>query len=290
MRLAQLYYFVEVCQSLSITKSATILHVSQPSLSVAIRELEDELGLQLFNRVKQRLQLTAEGRYFYQELKPILLNLDHLTNEVKDLGKNRHCIKIGIPPMIGSLVFTQIFSKLKTEFPNIQMEIIERGTFDMERLILDEIIDLSMLLEESYTSDEIFFKPIQTAPIHVCFHPDNPLSKKDYIHIKDLKDEPLIMFNDSFYIHKAVCKNFKENNISPEIILETTHLNTIKQFVQQNLASSFVFADCIFPSDNLRTVSVEGIEDVTIGVAWKKNVRLSTDINKFVKLIDDMNF
>lgn len=290
MRLAQLYYFVEVCQSLSITKSAAILHVSQPSLSVAIKELEGELGLKLFQRVKQRLQLTPEGKYFYQELTPILLNLDHLTNEMKSSGGNRHIIKMGIPPMIGSVLFTKIFSKLREEHPSIVMEIIERGTFDMEKLILDETVDLSMLLEESCTTDEIVFKPMQTVPIHICFHPNHPLSKRKSIHVTELKDEPLIMFNNRFYIHKTVRKTFDDNGIKPNIILETTHLYTIKQFMQQNIASSFLFADCICPDDNLKSVSVEGIDDVTIGIAWKKNLRLSSDIDKFIQVIDSMTF
>lgn len=290
MRLAQLHYFCEVCQSLSITKSAAVLHVSQPSLSIAIKELEEELGLQLFNRVKQRLHLTPEGRYFYQELVPILANLDTLTKEVKNLGGNQHHIKMGIPPMIGSVLFTKIFSKLKIEHPNIEMEIIERGTFDMEKLILDETIDLSMLLQESCTSDEIQFKALQTVPIHICFHPDHHLSNRKSIHIEELQDEPLIMFNDRFYINRIVEKTFRENNIKPKIILETTHLNTIKQFIEQNLASSFLFANCIYSRENLKTVSVEGIDDVTIGIAWKKNLRLSDDIDKFIKLIDGMHF
>lgn len=284
MRLAQLYYFVEVCKSLSITKSANSLHISQPSLSIAIKELEEELGLQLFHRVKQRLQLTSEGRFFYQELTPILTNLDNLTETVKSFGENTHSIKIGIPPMIGGILFTKLFTKLQRDCPEIQLEVTERGTFDMEVLLLEEVIELAMVLKESFTSAEIEFLPIINVEIHACFQKNHKFAKRELISIEELKDEPLIMFDNHFYIHKIIRKSFAELHIFPHIVLETTHLNTVKQFVQQNLASSFVFPECILPTDGIVTVPVKGLRTVTMGLAWKKGVPLPKDTNKVVEV------
>lgn len=284
MRLAQLYYFVEVCKSLSITKSANTLHISQPSLSIAIKELEEELGLQLFHRVKQRLQLTSEGRFFYQELVPILTNLENLTETVKSFGENMHSIKIGIPPMIGGIVFTRLFAELQHNHPEIQLEVTERGTFDMEALLLEEVIELAMVLKESFTSTEIEFLPIINVEIHACFPKDHRLATKTCISLEELKEEPLIMFDNHFYIHKIIRKSFAEMHIFPNIILETTHLNTVKQFVQQNLASSFVFPECILENDGIATVPVKGLSTVTMGLAWKKGVPLPKDTNKVVEV------
>ncbi|MFI3174869.1 MAG: LysR family transcriptional regulator [Bacillota bacterium] len=288
MRLAQLYYFAEVCKSLSITKSANTLHISQPSLSIAIKELEEELGLQLFHRVKQRLQLTAEGRFFYQELTPILTSLENLTQTVKSFGENTHSIKIGIPPMIGGILFTRLFTELRKNYPEIQLEVTERGTFDMEALILEEEIELAMILKESFTSEEIEFLPMIKVEIHACFHKDHALAMRDVILVEELKDEPLIMFNDHFYIHKMIRKSFADLHIFPHIILETTHLNTIKQFVQQNLASSFVFPECILENDGIVTVPVKGMQTVTMGLAWKKGVPLPKDTNKVVEVAEKL--
>ncbi len=288
MRLAQLYYFVEVCKTLSITKSANVLHISQPSLSIAIKELEEELGLLLFHRVKQRLQLTSEGRFFYQELIPILVSLENLTQTVKSFGENTHSIKIGIPPMIGGILFTKLFTQLRCQHPEIQLEVTERGTFDMEALLLEEVIELAMILQESFTNEEIEFLPMVEVEIHACFHQHHRLAGREIISVEELKEEPLIMFNNHFYIHKMIRKSFADLHIFPHIILETTHLNTVKQFVQQNLAMSFVFPECILQNDGIVTVPVKGLQTVTMGLAWKKGVPLPKDTSKVVEIAESL--
>ena len=87
MRLSQLLYFEAAGRLESVTKAAEELHVSQPSISMSIKELESELGVALFQRVNKRLYLTEEGRYFLSELSQILRQLDRLTKEMKEAAR-----------------------------------------------------------------------------------------------------------------------------------------------------------------------------------------------------------
>lgn len=288
MTLTQLQYFLEVCRCVSITKAAHNLNISQPSLTVSIKNLEQELGVNLFHRVHQRIYLTNEGNYFYHELEPIISKLDSLTEIMFDMGNNKNLVKIGIPPMMGSFLFPQIFSHFKALNPKIQLEITEYGAIEAQKLILDEVIDMAMLIKESPLHENISFNPILNCNLKACMNPEHPLASRDCIKITDLRDEPMIVFNKGFYVTKVTFDSFAKANLSPNIILETSQINTIKRFIEQNLAVSILIEDCITPQDNCTAVSIEGFSPITIGLGWKKSRYLTSDATKMIKFIGSL--
>ncbi|MCD8097829.1 MAG: LysR family transcriptional regulator [Lachnospiraceae bacterium] len=146
MTIIQLQYFNEICKQKNMTKAARALHVSQPSLSNALRSLEEELGVQLFYRVKKRLLLTREGEFFLQESGRILADLDRLYQQMKDLGNKHNLIRIGIPPMIGTLIFPQILIWFKRKYPDIKIEVNEIGSISSRELLMNESLDLAIIV------------------------------------------------------------------------------------------------------------------------------------------------
>lgn len=89
MKLYQLQYFREVCTQKGITNAAKTLHVSQPAISKAIKELEDEFELKLFKRTKKVMVLTEEGAHFLMEVEHLLSEADELTEKMHRLGKQK---------------------------------------------------------------------------------------------------------------------------------------------------------------------------------------------------------
>ena len=98
MKLNQLEYFCAVCRYHSITRAAEELYVTQPTISVAIRELENELKLRLFHHEKNRISLTKEGEVFYQRAEALLRETRAIVSEFSSLGEQETPIRIGIPP------------------------------------------------------------------------------------------------------------------------------------------------------------------------------------------------
>lgn len=103
MKLHQLRYFQEVCRQHSITKAAEELHISQPAVSAAIRELEEEFGLRLFKRSHKKLILTTEGSYFSLEVEELLQKAKQIADDMTRLQKKNTSIRVGLPPMIEAL-------------------------------------------------------------------------------------------------------------------------------------------------------------------------------------------
>ena len=129
MDIRQLEYFVEVAKQLSFTKAATTLHISQPSLSKAIQNMEQDLGVPLFYRSSKQLELTDAGQVVLSNAHQILNAFENLHTELTDImelktGK----LRIGIPPIVGAEFFSKLITEYKEHYPFIEIALTEVGS------------------------------------------------------------------------------------------------------------------------------------------------------------------
>lgn len=290
MQLNQLRYFLEVYRCENFTRAAKNLHISQPTITVAMRELEEELGISLFHRIKQRVYMTNAGRIFYNELERIMKDLDELTERMKDLGGQKNLVKIGIPPMMGTFLFPRIYKGFKEIYPQVELEVIEDGALEVQRLVQEEALDIAMMLEESCSTEfDIRFKPIMKSRFVFYTNMENELAKLNSISIRHISEAPLVLFNRGFYVNSMVHKAFREIGAMPNIVLLTGQINTIKRFVSENIASSIMLDECINDTDNIITVPIDDFSNVTIGMGWKRKRLLTKDVANFIKFVDSLS-
>ncbi|MBQ4494688.1 MAG: LysR family transcriptional regulator, partial [Selenomonadaceae bacterium] len=129
MELRQLKYFQMASRLKNITRAAQRLKVSQPNITVAIRKLETELDVQLFDRSQKQLTLTPEGSVFLKRIELALRNIDEAVLEVNDYKQlQKGTIKIGIPPMMGAYLFPKVFSVFRHLHPNLDVLLFEEGS------------------------------------------------------------------------------------------------------------------------------------------------------------------
>ena len=138
MKLTQLEYFCVAARYHNITKAAKELFVTQPSVSNAIKSLEEEFGVNLFYRHNNKLTLTPEGEKFYKSAEELLAHADAVTSEFYELRKQVTPIRIGIPPMLGTIYLPDMYLSLREEFPEVDFRLYEYGSIKACELVLDE--------------------------------------------------------------------------------------------------------------------------------------------------------
>ena len=281
MKLAQLRYFLEVYRMENLTQAANNLHISQPSVTVAIRELEQELGVNLFYRTKQRIYPTDAGHLFYNRLENIIGNLDHLALDMKNLV-TRQIIKLGVSPMTGSMLLPSIYKSFTFAHPEIDCDMIEDSAPMVQKLLVDEQLDFAFLLGGHFDSSEIEFVPLQKCPYALCVHPSHPLSKQEVISVKDIVNEPLALFGQSHFVNVMVTEAFHEIGTTPNIVFISKQIDTLKRFVMENLACSILFEDCVFDSDPLSKIYVKEFPPIYVGIGWKKKRIFTEDAKQFI--------
>ena len=287
MKLAQLRYFLEVYRMENLTQAANNLHISQPSVTVAIRELEQELGVSLFYRTKQRIYPTDAGHLFYHRLENIIGDLDHLALEMRHLI-TRQIIKLGVSPMTGTMLLPAIYKSFPFAHPEIDFDIIEDSAPMVQKLLVDEQLDFAFLLGGHFDSSDIEFVPIQQCQYVLCVHPSHPLSGQEVISVKDIVNEPLALFGQSHFVNKMVTEAFHNIGATPNIVLISRQIDTLKRFVVENLASTVFFEDCVFDSDLFSKIYVKEFSPLYVGIGWKKKRAITEDAKKFIRFAESL--
>lgn len=118
MNLNHLQYFLETCRYGSITKASEVCHISQPSITAAINNLEKELGAKLFDRVNNRLRLTVVGEGFKDLTEEFLKTFDDYCQSAYDIASSRYTkIRVGIPPFLSTIITKKLFPEFSVQHP-----------------------------------------------------------------------------------------------------------------------------------------------------------------------------
>jgi DNA-binding transcriptional LysR family regulator len=133
--LKQLRYFYEIVRLGSFTRAAEALHIAQPAVSVAIRKLEAELALQLFQRHDRKVSLTAEGERLWIHAQRILQAVDNARLEMQELkGLTKGEVRVGVSGMMGSYYFPPILMAFRHRYPHLSLQVIEGGTWQLNSI------------------------------------------------------------------------------------------------------------------------------------------------------------
>ena len=204
MTLVQMRYFYEVCQWQNITKAAEHLHVSQPTVTVAMQALEAETGLNLFHREGRKITVTADGAKLLSKVSYILTEVARLDDEIRDMAHRHAKVRIAMPLQLGVVFLPHIFGEFRAEHPEIELEIIETGGVSALQMVEEEKLDFALT---NYTAD--FSARLSYAKLFDCectfvTRPDHPFAQRHTLSISDLKDEPLIMLDSKFFVDRLV--------------------------------------------------------------------------------------
>ena len=270
MNITHLKYFYEVCKWASISKAAIRLHVSQPTISIALKELEKTSKIKLFRRNGRNIVLTEDGQILLGKITPILSNLNQLEEEIADMSQNKNNIKIALPLQIGVQLFPALLGEFKQKHPSIKLEIIESGGINSLRLIESEEIDLAITNYDSNFSPNLIYQKLSNSELCFCTYPSHPLAKKKQVSFLDIKDEPLVLLNGGFFINHIINKTYQDQNVTPKVLHYTTQLNTVKNILQHKIASAFLMKQAILPTDNLVSISFENSYQIDSGIVIKK--------------------
>ena len=144
MTIRHLRTFVIVFQKESITKASEILHVSQPSVSLAIQELENYYHIRLFDRIGKRLSITEQGKWLYDYVLHIVSMFDEMETEVKTWN-NKGTLRIGSSITIGNFILPQLIEEFQKRYREVEIKVSVCNTKTIEQYILNNEVDLALI-------------------------------------------------------------------------------------------------------------------------------------------------
>lgn len=270
MNLIQLNYFHAVCDCGSVSEAAAMLHISQPSLSVAIKELEKEFGVALFRRHHRGMSLTKEGQTLYQISRDLLHRTQRVEKIMLDLGTGRKNLRLGVPPMIGSLVLPIIYGEFLPLHLEISLEITEGGRQELQQLLSEGQLDLIFSPHNAAFDPSFSYRNLCRMEIVFCTSKNSPLSKKTSVTPEDLRKTPVVLFEDGFFQTEKIRSWFSDGGIQPNLILQTKQLSTITRMISENLAAGFLFRALTEEDPSLCAIPAKPSLFVDVGLVWQR--------------------
>ncbi len=245
MELRQLKYALQIAKDLNFSRAAEKLHIAQPSLSQQLSKLEKELGVLLFERSTNSVELTYAGAVFMERAQEIVDMSEMLVREMNDISQMRKGkLIVGSLPITGSHILPLVLPVFQSRFPEIEIQLIEETTANLEALTANgetDICLLSLPVEES----SLTYETIIEEEICLAVPPMHPIAldseqKNGRIAIMELRDEPFIVLKKGQGFRQITVDLCREAGFEPRIVFESSNIETVQSLVAAGMGIAFV--------------------------------------------------
>ena len=226
MELRHLRYFVAVAEELNFTKAAQRMCTVQPSLSQQIKDLENEVGVQLLIRSNRKVELTEEGKAF---LKQAILSLEHAELAIQEARKvanlQKDQLNIGFVPVAEMKIFPYIMPNIRAHFPELKIHFHSLTDADQFKALKNAEIDIAFTRYEDPSSD-IECVQIFNEPLALIVPKDDPITEQRHVSVKNFNGQNFVISDEdaSPQLHKIISDYFKESKLNVNIVQHSTNI------------------------------------------------------------------
>lgn len=255
MELRHLRYFIAVAEEMNVHRAAERLHISQPPLSLTIKQLETELGVALFTREGRGIQITRAGQIYLQYARKILSDAETASEQVRQshLGLTGR-IKIGFASSAITGPLQKSVSAFKAQYPDVIVDMEQMTNATIPQRLIDKDIDIGLVRVPEYIPDTLMVKDMTKECWCVALPEHHELTKNGAVTIKDLADIRLIFYprwnNPGGY--DDVMNLFREKDVEPRIYQEAPEQMTIAGLVASGVGVGIV-PEC------MATIKIPGV-------------------------------
>ena len=246
MELRHLRYFVAVAEELNFTKAAQRMCTVQPSLSQQIKDLEQEVGVQLLMRTNRKVELTAEGQAFLKEARLSLEHAEKAMIDARQIAKlSKEQLNIGFVPVAEMKVFPYIMPNIRAQFPELKIHFHSLMDVDQISAVRKGEIDIAFTryVEESPDIESV---QIFTEPLALIVPKNSPVAEQRYISIKNMNNQDFIISDEhsSPELYRIIQDFFKQNKLNVNLVQHSTNIllnvNLVGMGVGWSLVPSYV--------------------------------------------------
>ena len=218
----------------SFSAAAEQLHMAQPAVSIAVRKLEESLGVVLFDRSGRSIALTAEGLALLERAQSILRQVEDLQASAGDL-KNllQGELSIACPSMLATYFLPDLLSNFLAQHTGLTASVTQAGTSQIEEMLLRDEIELGVTTAEG--SAELERLPLVTEQMVVCVDEQHPWASRRSLSIKDLDGAPLVVYESGYFIRTLLDDLCIAGEVSPELRIQSNFLPLLIRMVKQGL-------------------------------------------------------
>jgi DNA-binding transcriptional LysR family regulator len=281
--------FYQAAKHLNFTAAAKSLCITQPAVTAHVKLFEDTCNLKLFKKKAKRIYLTDEGQALYEYARKIFEYEKEIENVIEDMRElKRGILRLGTTKTYARYFMPSLISSFHDAYRHIKINLDEGSSLDMTNSLLDFGNELAIIAKVKENPD-ICFTPFSQEEMLVILPPDHQLAGKKAISIRDLAEEPIIMKEKGSGTRKLVSELFSKKGLTPNILMETSNTEFIKQLVQRGDGISFLVKAAVaaeLREKKLATLSMKGQKIfLDVSIAYLKDQHLSPSAQAFLEIL-----
>jgi DNA-binding transcriptional LysR family regulator len=288
MEIRQLRSFRTVANLLSFNKAAVKLHYSQSNISAQIQALEEELGVQLFDRLGRRVQLTETGVQLLQYANKIMDLVEETHAEVTGGKEPRGSLSIRIPETFGTHRLPPVVKEFHSRFPKVQLNFITCAHEGLEKDLRTGLIDLAFLLAESIQTADLAAETVGFESVGIIAGPDHPLAKKRIVHTRDLTGETILLSKVDCSYRKIFEQILEQEEIHGYNRLEFHSVEAIKRSIMAGVGITVLPEIAVAEEVAQKRLVIlpwsEGKIDVATLMIWYRDRWISPTLKAFMEV------
>lgn len=295
--LNNLRFFFHVAKNLNFTVAASELFVTQPSVTKRVKNLEDSLEMKLFGQSRGKTYLTEEGKILFESAKKLFKcekEIERTINDIQEL--RRGTLRIGMPATFMESALSDLMDSFHRQYPKIKIHVNTGNSDELIKGLLEhqnEVVSVAKLEDHP----DIRSIDIYRAKIALIASPSHRFAQAGLVSLGELAEEPMILREAGSGTRQVVMELFEQNRLTPNILLETTNPEYIKQLVQRGDGVSFLVERTVLPEideGKLVAVPIQGHEIfIDLYLAYLKDKPLSFSaqayLQVFAKTTQDLN-
>ncbi|NML72496.1 LysR family transcriptional regulator [Rhizobium sp. S-51] len=290
--LRQLQYFVAVAEQGSVTRAAQNLSISQSSVTEAIKELEGDLGVELFDRHPRGLSITHNGHQFLRHATKILATVSDARNAFSETQENTGgTLNIGVTSLVAGYVLSDLLARYRRACPGVEVSAIEDNGSYLEHLLIGGELDVAVMVI-SNLRDRLALQAeiLETSPYRLWLPMGHPLVSADIISVADIAREPLIMLTVD-EIEENTGKLLSALGARPHVAFRTRSVEAVRSLVATGagvaLLPDLVYRPWSLEGDRIESRDVSGaLPVVQVGMVWRKGSSLPQSARDFVGIAE----
>lgn len=286
--LRQLQYFVAVCEQGTVSGAAHTLNISQSAVTEAVRDLESDLGVELFERHSRGLNITHKGHQFLRHAQSILSDVQNARQAFSDDNMNaKGQLQLGVTSLVAGYVLSDILARYRRANPAIEVTAIEDSGEYLEHLLIGGELDVAVMVI-SNLRDRMALQAeiLEVSPYRLWLPLGHELANHESIQLSDLVNEPLIMLMVD-EIEEATVKVLNAFGVKPNIAFRTRSVEAVRNLVATGsgiaLLPDLVYRPWSLEGDRIVSRDVSGsLPVVQVGIVWRRGSGMKAPVRDFI--------
>ncbi|MCX7814283.1 MAG: CysB family HTH-type transcriptional regulator [Tepidimonas ignava] len=294
MNLHQFRFVLEaVRRNLNLTEAAKALHTSQPGVSKAILELEDELGVDIFARHGKRIKrLTEPGQHVLRSIEIIMREVANLKRIGEQYAaQDSGTLSIATTHTQARYVLPAPVARLRQLYPKVGISLHQGAPDQVARWVLEEVADIGIATESLTQYPELVTLPCYEWQHALVLPPGHPLLQRERIGLEDLAQAPLITYHPTFTGRTRIDQAFAQRGLAPNIVLEAIDSDVIKTYVKLGMGVGIVAEMAVSGDERTPELAVRPAGHLfgtnVARVAFKRGVYLRQFVLRFAELLSE---